>query len=110
MEPPSADADTRNVSDFDVYLYRDATDEHVWQGADRLERGFGSMSEAIAFARRQVAEGQYARAIVAQGEDAYDVYDTARDEALHTALPDARVAPLGPRSRPSGLAGRLAYA
>jgi hypothetical protein len=91
--------------DYDVYLYDDSSDEAVAEGSDHLWRGL-EYQEAIDCAREQVVSGFYARAIVGQGEDVHEVYDTAHDAGLLGGPPLPAIAPAGPRQRLSSLAER----
>jgi hypothetical protein len=61
---------------FDVYLYRDGSDEAQSDGSDELERGYPQLREAIARADAAIASGEWARAIVGEGESVYEHYDT----------------------------------
>lgn len=93
--------------DYDVYPYNDGSDEALTEGSDRLWRGL-EYQEAIDYARTQVVSGFYARAVVGQGEDVDEVYDTAYDEQLLAGPPLPSITPSGPRQRLSSLAERRA--
>ena len=97
---------------YDVYLYHSDEEDATDDGSDDLERGFPTVEEAKAYADQMVTSGQWGRAIVGVGENVVDLYDTNEGWLVpykeDVPLPD--VAPLGPRSRASGLAERLVAA
>lgn len=90
---------------YDVYLYEDGSDDALSFGSSDLIRDFITLQEAKAYADRMVDRGHFARAIVGEGEDVFEHYDTG---AAEPELLVPNIAPPGPRLRQSGLADRLA--
>jgi hypothetical protein len=67
---------------FDVYLYRDGSAQAQSFGSDALERGYPSLGEARERAEQAVASGEWARAIVGEGENVYEHYDSGECERV----------------------------
>jgi hypothetical protein len=82
---------------FDVYLYAEASDDAVAEGATKLERAYPSLDEAMQRADSAVASGEYARAIVGEGERVREHYDTGpkRPDDPEESTPASDVATMG---------------